>query len=91
MDTLDHMLIDRFLPQFDLRATYHRSVRAPIDRVYTTARCLDMRSSKAVNWLYRLRGLPESGSTLDGMGKLGFVLLADKPPQEIVFGLIGRF
>lgn len=85
------MLIDQFLPRFDICARYHRVIQAPIERVYTVTRHLDVRSSRAVNWLYRLRGLPESGLTLDGMMKLGFVLLADKPSQEIVFGLIGRF
>ncbi len=29
--------------------------------------------------------------TLDGLLNWGFVLLADKPSQEFVFGLIGRF
>jgi hypothetical protein len=50
-----------------------------------------MRDSKIIRLLYRLRRLPDEGLTIDGMLKWGFVLLADKPPEEIVFGLIGRF
>lgn len=85
------MLIDRFLPRYDVSARYHIDIHAPIERVYSAARHLDMSDSWVVRWLYRLRGLPQSSLTLDGMLKWGFVLLADQPSQEIVFGLIGRF
>jgi hypothetical protein len=85
------MLIDKFLPHFDVHARYQIDVHAPISEVYATARFLDVRNSEVVRWLYRLRGLPRDGLTLDGMLKWGFVLLADKPSQEVVFGLIGRF
>ncbi len=85
------MLIDRFLPRYDVSARYHVHVHAPVGSVYSAARFLDMRGSRTIRWLYRLRGLPADGLTLDGMLAWGFVLLADKPLQEIVFGLIGRF
>lgn len=38
---------------------------------------MDLRDSSAVRWLYRRRGLPSNGMTLDGMLKWGFVLLAE--------------
>jgi hypothetical protein len=85
------MLIDQLLPTFDIKARYQIDVQAPASRAYAVARHLDMRNSFAVRWLYRLRGLPEADLTFEGMLKWGFVLLADKPSQEIVFGLIGRF
>jgi len=85
------MLIDQLLPHYDIQARYHIDIDAPVERAYSVARRLDMRDSAIVRCLYRLRGLPESGLTLEGMLKWGFVLLADKPSQEIVFGLIGRF
>jgi len=85
------MLIDQFLPRYDVSARYQIEIHAPIERVYTAARHLDMTDSWIVRGLYRLRGLPEHSLTLDGMLKWGFVLLADDPPREIVFGLIGRF
>jgi hypothetical protein len=85
------MLIDQFLPQYDINAWYQIDIRAPIERAYSVARFLDMCDSRMVRWLYHLRGLPEYGLTFDGMLKWGFVLLAEKPSQEIVFGLIGRF
>jgi len=85
------MLIDQLLPRYDIRARYQIDIDAPVERAYSVARHLDMRDSILVRWLYRLRGLPGSGLTLDGMLKWGFVLLADEPSQEIVFGLVGRF
>ncbi|MBF0549084.1 MAG: hypothetical protein HQK60_00985 [Deltaproteobacteria bacterium] len=85
------MIIDQFLPDYDVSASYHISVQAPIDTVYSVARSLNMRESWIVRWLFKLRRLPGSGLTLDGMLKWGFVLLADQPSQEFVFGLIGRF
>ncbi len=85
------MLIDQFLPAYDINAQYQIDIQAPVERVYSAARYLNMTDSWIVRWLYRLRGLPKGTLTLDGMLKWGFVLLADQPPQEIVFGLIGRF
>jgi len=85
------MLIDEFLPRFDVNARYQIDVHAPLSEVYSVVRSLDMRSSKLVRCLYRLRGLPQDNLTFDGMLKWGFILLADKPSQEVVFGLIGRF
>lgn len=85
------MLIDQFLPRYDTRAVYRIEVHAPIDRVYAAARLLDMRRSWITRALFRLRGLPRIALNLDGMLRWGFVLLADEPPREIVFGLIGCF
>jgi hypothetical protein len=85
------MLIDEIMPRYDVNARYHINVHAPLSEAYSAARSLDMRNSKIVRWLYRFRGLPQDDLTFDGMLKWGFVLLADKPSQELVFGLIGRF
>lgn len=48
---------------------------------------MDMGNSAVVRLLYRIRGLPEGGLSLEGMLKWGFILLADEPSREIVFGL----
>ncbi len=85
------MLIDEFLPRYDVNARYQIDVHSTVSEVYLAARFLNMSSSRAVRWLYRLRGLPQDDLTLDGMFKWGFVLLADKPSHELVFGLVGRF
>ena len=85
------MLIDQFAPKYEVSARYETDIDAPIERVYQVARYLEMGESPIVRWLYRLRGLPKSSLTMDGMLKVGFVLLAEDPCQEFVYGLIGRF
>lgn len=85
------MRIDRFLPQYDVMARYETTVQAPVMRAYAAARQLDMRESTIIRILYRLRGMPAEGLTLEGMINSGFVLLADDAGQEIVLGLVGRF
>lgn len=85
------MLLDEFLPEYEVQASYRTRVKAPADTAYAAIRAMDMRDSPAVKALYALRGLPKGSLTLEGMLKWGFVLLADEPPQELVFGLTGRF
>ncbi len=85
------MLIDEFLPAFDVTARYEIDVHAPMETAYRAARSLDSSDSQIVRWLFRLRGLPIQTLTLDGMLKFGFILLGETPPQEILFGLAGRF
>jgi hypothetical protein len=85
------VLIDRFAPRYDVRARYHVAVHAPPETAYSVARTLDFGDSRLVRWLYRLRGLPRDGLSLEGMFRWGFVVLAEEPGREFVVGLIGRF
>ncbi len=85
------MWIDHYLPRYDVRAQYGIDIQAPLPRVYEAARSLDLGSSWIARGLFRLRGLPETNLTLEGMVKWGFVMLAEDAEREIVLGLIGRF
>ena len=85
------MLIDQFLPQYEFSERHTIDVHASMQDTYTALRLFDMGDSFIVRSLYRLRGLPTKALTLDGMLKWGFILLAEEPPCELVFGLIGRF
>ena len=85
------MQIDQFLPQYDVMARHETTVQASAMQAYAAARHLDMHESTIIRMLYRLRGMPAKGLTLDGMIDSGFVLLSDEARQEIVLGLIGRF
>lgn len=78
--------IDR--PDFSER--HATVVRAPANVVEACARNLDLGSSSIVRLLYLLRGMPASATRLDGMGRLGFRVLEDRP-GSLVLGLIGRF
>lgn len=85
------MLIDQFLPSYEVSARYEAVIHAPPDRVFQAVRSLDASGSPIVRWLFRLRGLPSSMLSLDGMLKFGFILLGETSPQELVLGLVGRF
>lgn len=83
--------IDRFLPRADVAAAHSVAIAAPAGTVYRQARTLDLRRSWGVRQLFRLRGLPPSALTLEGLQRLRFTLLVDDPPREMVLGLVGRF
>ncbi len=85
------LLIDEFCPTYHVMERHEISVRAPVEKVYSVLRSFTMTDSPVVRWLFRLRGLPYDAVTLDAMLKFGFVLLAEIPNQELVFGLAGRF
>jgi len=85
------MLIDQFLPNYEVSARYEAVIHAPPERVFQAARSLDASGSPIVRWLFRLRGLPDSMLTLDGMLKFGFILLGETRPRELALGLVGRF
>jgi hypothetical protein len=65
-------------------------VAAPAWRVYGAVRGLDLSGSRLTRALFRLRGLPAEALSLEGLLRSGFVLLADRPPSELVLGLIAR-
>lgn len=85
-------LINRFLPRYDVASRHRILVRAPIERVYAAARQVDLNGSTVTRWLFRLRGLPVPESLrLDGLLRLGFVLLGEDAGHELVLGVVGRF
>ncbi|HEV2734369.1 MAG TPA: hypothetical protein VGV85_05990, partial [Longimicrobiaceae bacterium] len=52
------LLIDRFLPAWDVAASYATRVAAPPERVWDAVRALEMRGSPVVRGLFLLRSLP---------------------------------
>jgi hypothetical protein len=90
------MLIDDFLTIYDAHERHRIIVHAPIDKVYAAARHLDLSQAKLSMFLFRLRGLPAGRSaptcfTLDDFLKMRFILLGEKPNEELLLGLVGRF
>lgn len=66
-------------------------VRAPAECVYSAVRTLDLGASPIIRGLFRLRGLPRSALTLDGLRSIRFTVLGEDPGREILLGLVGRF
>lgn len=95
------MLIDDILPCYDAVERHQIKILAPARTVYEAVRVLDLRDSRIVRLLFRLReGLgsfrskPDTqrlGLTLRDLIAGGFILLAERPDEEIVLGLVGRF
>lgn len=95
------MLIDDFMPSYDVSEYHETSVRADIQTVYDALRTTDLGGSPVVRLLLRLRELPgiltrrrnkrNLKLNLDALIKSGFVLLGENVPNEIALGLVGRF
>ena len=86
------MLIDEYLPIYDVRERHRIAVHAPVERVYAAVRALDISEARLTRTLFRLRGLPcPPRFTLDDFLKMRFILLGECPDEELLLGLVGKF
>ena len=84
-------VLNDLLPSPDVETSHQITVRAPVEAVYDAARSVDLSSSTLVRWLFRLRGLPASALSLNGLEQLRFKPLAEERPDHFVLGLVGQF
>ncbi len=97
------MLLDHYLPQYDVTETYAIIVDADPDLTWQAVRRSDLSRSAVVRVLLELRSLPNrlhgvlNGRpsnaarpplTLDDMKRAGFLLLDERPGHEIVLGSV---
>jgi hypothetical protein len=85
------MLIDEFLPNYDIRERRRIEVNAPIDITYATARRLDISEARLSMILFRLRGIPVGRFDIDSFQRMRFILLGEKMNEELLLGLVGCF
>ncbi|MBV8817919.1 MAG: hypothetical protein JO022_06155 [Acidobacteriaceae bacterium] len=91
------MLLDDFLPRYEVRERHRILVHASLARTYAAVRRFDVRRARWSTLLFRLRRLPTRKSAaplpadLDGLLQMGFILLGERPPEELLLGAIGRF
>ncbi len=95
------MLIDEWMPVWDVVERHETRIRAPREAVWRAVRTLDLARSPVVAALFALRSLPgllsrgprkrALGTTMDGLLRNGFVLLGERPGEELLLGLAGRF
>jgi hypothetical protein len=94
------VLIDDFMPSFDVSERHHTLVQAPAERAYEATRRLDLARSRTVRALFAARGVPLvlrrrrltwRRMTLDDLVRAGFVWLGEDPDREIVLGVVGTF
>jgi hypothetical protein len=93
------MLINEFLPVYDFDEKHEITIRASREKVSAALYSFDINDSAVIRWLIWLRGLtsessrgaPSESSMLRDATKFGFVILGEKPNEEIVLGLAGKF
>src|SRR3712207_1043118 len=90
------MLIDEFLPDYDVRERHHVEVRAPAERVYTAVRRPAMSLARMSMLFVRVCGIPPGLSapscfSLDDFLKMRFILLGERRDEELLLGVVGRF
>lgn len=93
------MLIDEFLPEYDFDEKHEITIPASAEKVCAAVDSLDFNESAVIRWLFWLRGLAaqDNGAesakslTLNDITKSNFVVLDEKPCEEILFGLVGKF
>ena len=94
------MLIDEFLPDYDVVEHHAIDVDAPVDEAYQAVKKLDLARSPVVLALLFARGLPTmfTGAVkpkrrlgLDEIVESGFVVLGEGPDRELVLGVVGKF
>ena len=96
------MLIDDYLSRYDAFEKHRIEIAASADQVYAAVRQLDLSGSLLIRSLFLLRSLPvlfsskrktqtQLGLNLSGLLRSGFVLLEEKPGEELLLGLVGKF
>lgn len=95
------MLLDRYLPVFDVHDHHQILVMADAARAYAAVRAMDVMASPVVRWLFALRTLParvgkgrstvkayEPMSMVDTALGAGWVILAEEAGHEVVLGAL---
>lgn len=88
------MLIDNFMLGYDFSEKHETNIRASAEKVYAAVNSTDLSESWIIGSLLTLRGLgrrPAKTLTLRDMTKDGFAILGEKPDEEILLGLAGKF
>jgi hypothetical protein len=94
------VLIDDFMPSFDVSERHHTLVMAPADRAFEATRRVDLARSRAIRGaiavraiplVLRRRPMPRRSLTLDDLVRAGFVWLGEDLDREIVLGVVGAF
>lgn len=61
------LLLNQFLPDYHFAERHQIIIPALVQAVYPAVRALDLSGSLPVRGLFRLRGLPASALTLEGL------------------------
>jgi hypothetical protein len=93
------MLLDTFIPRYEVVERHHIQIAAPADVVMAAAREMDMAQSPLVQAIFKARevvmgampgGPRKPRGIIDETLSLGWGVLADVPGREIVVGAVTR-
>lgn len=92
--------IDRYLDIYDVRNFHAIVVDASPVATYRAAREMDLGRSVPIATLVAIRAIPHfltgkarptRSLTLDSFLDAGFTIFEDRPPEELVMGVVGKF
>ena len=94
----ERMLLDEFVPHYQFMERHAITIPRPQDDVYRAIRTVDFGRSRVIRMLFALRGLGPSfrrGRSrmrlrLDDFVRAGFMVLAEQPGEEAVYGVASR-
>lgn len=99
-------LLDEFFPEYDVRERHSRQIAASPERVFAALRTANLAGGFTTRVLFALRGLPaflhamvhgkiprlgRGVLRLEDFERAGFAVLAERPNDELLIGLQGRF
>ena len=87
------MTLNQAMPRFDVQAKHEILINAPATDVYSVLKTTNLSRSfiiRALLWL-RSAGNAPKRLCLQQFWERDFLLLEDRPNQEIILGLVGRF
>ena len=92
------VMLDRFMPRYDVVERHDVRVAAPAAATWSAARVMDLERSRLVRAIFRGRELlmgsehapepPPAGPLLEQVLELGWGVLAEEPGREIVVGAV---
>lgn len=89
------MLLDTWMPDYDVAARYEAAVDEPPERVWRAIQEMRSDDLPLVRWLMALRRWdfrrPPQIPVLEAMVREGFLLLEQRKNEEVVIGVAGRF
>ncbi|MDQ4141850.1 MAG: hypothetical protein M3142_15180, partial [Bacteroidota bacterium] len=84
-------LIDYYLPEYDFNEVHTIIIIQPAEKVYPLIKTLDFSSEKIITALFKLRRLPVTDFTLEGLVKqMNFTWLAENENKELLIALWGN-
>lgn len=77
------------LPDYDAVEYHEITVNKPVELVFDALNSVDFGASKIIFGLFKLRGIPSSHLTIQGLVEQGnFSFLGEDAPHELVLGLM---